>query len=79
MANKNKCTAIKSSTGLGKSTVMRKRVGNIISDLKAKDNTGSVVVFVPTIKLAQEQMMKFRKESLIEVSFERPHVLPRSN
>ncbi|MFT6907463.1 MAG: putative DNA primase/helicase [Oleiphilaceae bacterium] len=62
MANESSCTAIQSSTGLGKSTMMRKHAGNFIIELRANGDTRSVVVFVPTINLAREQMFKFREQ-----------------
>jgi hypothetical protein len=62
LANKCSCTAIKSSTGLGKSTLMRKHASNLILKLRASGDTCSVVVFVPTIKLALEQTHKFKEE-----------------
>ena len=62
MPNERRCTAIKSSTGLGKSTQMRRHAANFITDLRALDDDRSVVVFVSTIDLALEQMHKFREE-----------------
>jgi hypothetical protein len=62
MANESSCTAIQSSTGLGKSTMMRKHAGNFIIELRANGDARSVVVFVPTINLAREQMFKFREQ-----------------
>jgi len=62
MTNKNNCTAIKSSTGLGKSTMMRKHAGNFIKKLREDGDKRSIVVFVPTRKLAIEQMHECRKE-----------------
>jgi len=62
MTNKNNCIAIKSSTGLGKSTMMRKHAGNFIKKLREDGDKRSIVVFVPTRKLAIEQMHECRKE-----------------
>jgi hypothetical protein len=62
MVDESNCTAIKTSTGLGKSTLMRKHAARFIKELRGNGNNKSVVVFVPTIDLAREQMLKFREE-----------------
>ena len=56
------CTAINSSTGLGKSTQMRRHAAHFITDLRARGSDTSVVVFVSTIDLALEQAQAFRQE-----------------
>jgi putative DNA primase/helicase len=54
------CTAIQATTGMGKSRTTLKHAAEIIKKLRRNKDTRSVVVFVPTLKLAQELSEKFK-------------------